>query len=323
MSAWAKKQAKKADFAASKELDGLGGLPGSIAVDCTRGAANGQGEEEIFAKKLSKEEKKAAADEKKEARRAEKAARDAEKGKGEKGGAATKKGGDGKGAAASAPKPASKMTAAERAEAQTLELEAELEAARVTAARARSRDGAYRGALDMDAFTLPNPGGGAPLLEDATCTLVRGRRYGLIGRNGKGKSTLLRALAARRVGAIPPNVTIHYVSQEVILSAEAAAARPVEHVVKADVERRLLLEEAAELDRALGLDTAAGGAEAAEGAEAEDPAAAADESSGGGGGGLSAAELERAQRRQAEVRAHRGSSSFGGAFCSPCRDDGR
>jgi ATP-binding cassette subfamily F protein 3 len=29
--------------------------------------------------------------------------------------------------------------------------------------------------------------------------LVPGKRYGLIGRNGRGKSTLLKALAARRV----------------------------------------------------------------------------------------------------------------------------
>jgi ATPase subunit of ABC transporter with duplicated ATPase domains len=34
----------------------------------------------------------------------------------------------------------------------------------------------------MSDFTLDNPGGGAPLLENASCTLVRGRRYGLIGR---------------------------------------------------------------------------------------------------------------------------------------------
>jgi ATPase subunit of ABC transporter with duplicated ATPase domains len=64
-------------------------------------------------------------------------------------------------------------------------------------------------------FTLANPGGGQPLLENASLTLVRGRRYGLIGRNGKGKSTLLRALACRRVGEVPSNVTVHYVSQEV------------------------------------------------------------------------------------------------------------
>ena len=46
---------------------------------------------------------------------------------------------------------------------------------------------------------------------------MRGRIYALIGRNGKGKSTLLRALASRLVGDIPPALTVHYVSQEVLI----------------------------------------------------------------------------------------------------------
>ena len=62
---------------------------------------------------------------------------------------------------------------------------------------------------------MPNPGGGADLIEDATLTLVPGHRYGLIGRNGKGKSTLLKFLASRRVGGLDPSLSVHYVSQEV------------------------------------------------------------------------------------------------------------
>ena len=61
-------------------------------------------------------------------------------------------------------------------------------------------------------------------------TLVKGRRYALIGRNGKGKSTLLRAAAARRVGEIPINVSVHYVSQEVKLDEETLEMTPVEVV---------------------------------------------------------------------------------------------
>ena len=118
----------------------------------------------------------------------------------------------------------------------------------MAAARERSRLGAYKGALEASAFTLANPGGGAPLLEDAACTLVRGRCYGLIGRNGKGKSTMLRALAARRVGDVPSNVTVHYVSQEVHVSEETEEMLPGQCVVAADVERRLLLEESADLE---------------------------------------------------------------------------
>ena len=35
------------------------------------------------------------------------------------------------------------------------------------------------------------------LLEDVTCSIVAGRRYGLIGKNGTGKTTFLRHLAAK------------------------------------------------------------------------------------------------------------------------------
>ena len=45
-------------------------------------------------------------------------------------------------------------------------------------------------------------------------TLAHGRRYGLIGRNGVGKSTLLRHIAMREV-PIPSHITILFVEQEV------------------------------------------------------------------------------------------------------------
>jgi ATP-binding cassette, subfamily F, member 3 len=141
-----------------------------------------------------------------------------------------------------------KMTEAELAAAQAREIEAELHAARVAAVKARTKYGAYKGSLDATSFTLPNPGGGIPLLEDASCTLVWGRIYGLIGRNGTGKSTMLRALASRRVGNVPENVTVHYVSQEVNLTETLGRQRPVECVVAADVERSLLLDELATIE---------------------------------------------------------------------------
>lgn len=148
-----------------------------------------------------------------------------------------------------------KTTASQRVQFNALELEQELEQARVNAAKVRSLQGAYKGALECTDFTLPNPGGGMPLLESASCTLVRGRRYGLIGRNGKGKSTMLRALAARRVGNIPPSVTVHYVSQEVELTDVTREQTPVDCVLAADVERRVLLAELEELDAAVAGDT--------------------------------------------------------------------
>ena len=141
-----------------------------------------------------------------------------------------------------------KESSAEESERERLLIEAELQEAREDSIRSRAAIGAFKGTLETSDFTLPNPGGGQPLLEDASCTLVRGRRYGLIGRNGTGKSTMLRALASRRHGNFPPNLTVHYVSQEVNLSVEQKMKTPVEIVVDADLERKMLLEESTELD---------------------------------------------------------------------------
>ena len=129
----------------------------------------------------------------------------------------------------------------ERVRKQQEEMERALEAAKERAVQLRAAEGAYLGAVESKPFSLPNPGGGPDLLENASFTLVRGRRYGLIGRNGKGKSTLLRGLASRQVGGIPDGLTVHYVSQEVHLSEEAMGLTAVALVIDADVERRLLM----------------------------------------------------------------------------------
>lgn len=55
---------------------------------------------------------------------------------------------------------------------------------------------------------------GLRILTDAAFTLAYGRRYGLVGQNGIGKSTLLRALSRREI-AIPTHVSILHVEQEV------------------------------------------------------------------------------------------------------------
>lgn len=56
--------------------------------------------------------------------------------------------------------------------------------------------------------------GGYRILTDAALTLAYGHRYGLVGQNGIGKSTLLRALSRREV-AIPNHISILHVEQEV------------------------------------------------------------------------------------------------------------
>ena len=67
----------------------------------------------------------------------------------------------------------------------------------------RSRDVVIKG------FSISAPE--KPLLVNADLTLVQGRRYGLIGANGRGKSTLLRFLAARRLPVPSTLDIIHHV----------------------------------------------------------------------------------------------------------------
>ena len=144
---------------------------------------------------------------------------------------------------------------------EAAELDKELEESRVKAVRLRAEQGAFLGVMESGTFSLGNPGGGPDLLERASYTLQRGKSYALVGRNGCGKSTLLKAMASRRVGEIHPAVTVHYVHQEVSLTEESLAMTPVEIVVNADVERRLLLAEAATFERAERAERASNGGE--------------------------------------------------------------
>lgn len=111
------------------------------------------GAEELFEKKLSKEEKKELAAKKKAEREAKKAA------------AAAQAAGDGDEAAAAtgttkAKVKAKQETKAERVQREQAELEAELEEARVKAVRMRNAEGAYLGQIEAPEFSLSNPGGG-------------------------------------------------------------------------------------------------------------------------------------------------------------------
>ncbi|KIK96865.1 hypothetical protein PAXRUDRAFT_825494 [Paxillus rubicundulus Ve08.2h10] len=84
------------------------------------------------------------------------------------------------------------------------------------------------------------------ILSGASLTLAYGRRYGLIGRNGVGKSTLLKHIAMREV-PIPAHITILFVEQEIVGDDTTA----LESVLKADVWRDHLLKEEATLNAKL------------------------------------------------------------------------
>ncbi|CAK0857940.1 unnamed protein product [Prorocentrum cordatum] len=133
----------------------------------------------------------------------------------------------------------------ERARAEAAELDAELDAAAENSIASMGSKGLnFTSAVRVGPFDLPHPGGRGNLVDNASFTLTPGRRYALIGRNGMGKSTLLRNLAARRCGDLPSGLRTHYVSQDVRLADGAEDHTPAQVVVAADVQRRVLLEEA-------------------------------------------------------------------------------
>ncbi|ODV85420.1 hypothetical protein CANARDRAFT_28222 [[Candida] arabinofermentans NRRL YB-2248] len=91
--------------------------------------------------------------------------------------------------------------------------------------------------IKIDTFDL-YVGQGQRILSDAQLTLAYGRRYGLVGQNGIGKSTLLRALSRRELN-IPKHITILHVEQEIIGDDTPA----LQSVLDADVWRKQLLSE--------------------------------------------------------------------------------
>ncbi|OHW90663.1 ATP-binding subfamily member 3 [Colletotrichum incanum] len=88
--------------------------------------------------------------------------------------------------------------------------------------------------------------GGQRIVTDTDLTLSYGHRYGLVGHNGVGKSTLLRALSRREL-PIPPHITILHVEQE--LTGDDTPA--IQAVLDADVWRKVLLKEQAEITQKL------------------------------------------------------------------------
>ncbi|XP_050433535.1 ATP-binding cassette sub-family F member 1 isoform X2 [Adelges cooleyi] len=86
---------------------------------------------------------------------------------------------------------------------------------------------------------------GNDLFVNASLLIAQGRRYGLVGPNGHGKTTLLRHIA-ERLFDIPPNIDILYCEQEVVADDTTA----VNSVLKADVRCTELLAECKKLEEA-------------------------------------------------------------------------
>jgi len=81
--------------------------------------------------------------------------------------------------------------------------------------------------------------GGKALLDKGVVRLSRGRKYGLVGRNGIGKTTLINALCRKEIEKMPQNLHILQVEQEVV----GDDVTVLDHVLGCDVERLELLKE--------------------------------------------------------------------------------
>lgn len=68
---------------------------------------------------------------------------------------------------------------------------------------------------------------------------------GLVGRNGTGKTTLLKHMAMHAIDGIPRNCQILHVEQEVVGDDTTV----LQCVLDSDVERKMLMEEEAQLSQ--------------------------------------------------------------------------
>jgi len=84
---------------------------------------------------------------------------------------------------------------------------------------------------------------GKDLFKDASLMIAAGRRYGLVGPNGHGKTTLLRHIGNKAL-QIPPNIDVLYCEQEVISDEKTA----LETVLLSDEKRTSLLKECKSLE---------------------------------------------------------------------------
>eukprot|EP01026_Neomeris_dumetosa_P069397 TRINITY_DN6861_c0_g1_i4.p1 TRINITY_DN6861_c0_g1~~TRINITY_DN6861_c0_g1_i4.p1 ORF type:complete len:740 (-),score=178.24 TRINITY_DN6861_c0_g1_i4:265-2484(-) len=92
-------------------------------------------------------------------------------------------------------------------------------------------ESALANASDIKINNMTMRAKGKILLDGTNLTITRGRRYGLVGPNGHGKSTLLRLLAQRRL-PVPENIDVLLVEQEVVADERSA----LQAVVEADVQ---------------------------------------------------------------------------------------
>ena len=98
------------------------------------------------------------------------------------------------------------------------------------------------GAVDIHVNRFSVSAGSTHLFDEASFTLAKGQRYGLLGPNGQGKTTLLRLLAAGKL-EIPSHFRVALVEQE----APATETCVVDEVLASDETRLKLLRQESQL----------------------------------------------------------------------------
>lgn len=135
----------------------------------------------------------------------------------------------------------------------------------VTAQQTRFHEVEDSSSKDIDIGDLTVSIGKREILSHTRLVLKAGLRYALVGRNGTGKSTVLKALASRKIPGVPSNIRMLLLDQTSLEENHAAfgtgAAEDVsdkdrqvsviEHVASSDKLRQRIVEESASLSGAL------------------------------------------------------------------------
>lgn len=126
----------------------------------------------------------------------------------------------------------------------------------VTAQQSRFHELDDSASNDIDIKDLSIAIGKREILQHTRLVLKAGLRYVFVGRNGLGKSTVLKALAERRMPGIAPNVRILLLDQTMIEKSQKQMLVPsttgkdltvLENVVASDRVRQRLVEDSASL----------------------------------------------------------------------------